>query len=534
MPSRRPRAGCRTLALLIGATSVALVTPVAAAPVGPVPSASPAPAPALHALRAFPRLQFKLPSYLVSWPGPARRLIVLEQFARVLWFEDRPGASRAQVALDLTRRVPIKSWMGGLLGFAFHPRFAENHQVFLYWVGAQCRLSRFVMDPRRGVIDPASETVLLEFPDPNAQHHGGQIAFGPDGYLYLSVGDLGPQHDPGDVAQAPDSLRGKILRLDPDRPANGLPYGIPPGNPFVGRISPPSGATPARPWRPEIWALGFRNVYRFSFDRETGALWAGDVGQNTQEEIDRVERGGNHGWNAREGDLAHQRPEGMAPPAAQPAPGHPPFTAPVLAYGRAEGMSVTGGHIYRGSRFPWLVGAYVFADWGNAQVRWLRAGPEGVSEHRLLARVPQVTALSTTDAGELRLLSMSGDIYELSDRAPPTRAGVALVPPSDAALLARKARAPAVIASGRKLFRNGCHLCHGARGEGAIGPNLRDPVWLKGSRMTDLVKSIAEGSQYKGMPAWKEILSPIEIEALAAYVTSLGGIQGQGTAPGPP
>jgi glucose/arabinose dehydrogenase/mono/diheme cytochrome c family protein len=425
-----------------------------------------------------------------------------------------------------------------LLGFAFHPRFAQNHQVFLYWVGATCRLSRFTMDPAKGLIDPSSETVLLELPDPNGQHHGGQVQFGPDGFLYLSIGDLGPQHDPNGFAQAPDSLRGKMLRIDPDHPEAGLPYGIPAGNPFVGRTSPAGADLPERPWRPEIWALGLRNVYRFSFDRKTGALWGADVGQNTQEEIDIIERGANYGWNAREGTVAHPAGAGKDPPPPEPHVNHPPFTEPVFAYGRAEGVSITGGYVYQGKRFPWLKNKYVYADWGSSRVMYLQDIGMGVLQSRLLMRVPQVTSFFETAAGELRLVSMSGDIYELSDRpARKTKAGSDITggtsPPTDAALLEEKSRDPAVVRSGRKLFGNGCHLCHGANGEGAIGPNLRDETWLKGSRMVDIVNSIAVGSAYGGMPAWNEILSPLEIEALAAFVTSLGGVQGQGTAPNP-
>lgn len=268
-----------------------------------------------------------------------RRLFVVEQTGRIVVLS---AASEPSVYLDLTGRVSTGGERG-LLSVAFHPAFATNGRLFVYYTDAagDTVVAEFTVDePLTGTPTVESETLVLAQEQPAANHNGGQIAFGPDGYLYVGLGDGGGAGDTFGNGQKPDTLLAKILRVDVD--AESGPYGIPADNPFVDDAS----------HRPETWAWGFRNPWRFSFDRETGELWAGDVGQNEWEEIDVVVAGANYGWPQAEGN--HCYTEGCDLEA---------FTGAVWEYSHADGgVSVTGGHVYRGCRMPDLEGVYLFAD----------------------------------------------------------------------------------------------------------------------------------------------------------------------------
>lgn len=502
---------------------VALLSFAVPAPATSPPAAAIVPAAARGLPRgtrlAFPHLLFQLPVFAVEIPVGPPRLLVFEQRGRVFLIPKRRSARPRdkRLVLDLEHKLKPNDYIGGVLGFAFHPRFARNRQVFIYYVGPRAVLARFAMDPRTGAIDPASERVLLTIENPDDKHHGGSVDFGPDGYLYLAVGDMGPQHDPDNVAQDLGSLRGKILRLDVD---GGDPYRIPDDNPFV--------ATPDA--RPEIFALGLRNPWRFAFDPFTGDLWTGDVGQNAIEEVNIVRRGGNYGWNFYEGTLAHARHDGKTAPAGA-------FVPPVFEYPRAEGVSVTGGYVYRGRRFPALRGAYVLADWGSGNVWALhrarrdRAGGVMTAEPalalpsidaRLLLRAPQIGSFGELRDGELLLIALTGHILELSPRPSESRAaGTKKRPPEDEAALLALARNPFVRERGAATYAVACQPCHGAAGEGAQGPNLRDDRWLKGGALVDVWNSIAEGSPYKGMPVWGEVYGTNDLDALTAFVAYL-------------
>jgi glucose/arabinose dehydrogenase len=245
------------------------------------------------------------------------------------------------------------------------------------------------------VADPASRRELLFQEDPFANHNGGQVTFGPDGMLYITLGDGGGGGDPLGSGQNPNTLFGKILRIDP-RPAGGSPYSIPSDNPFVGRADA----------RAETWMWGLRNPWRFSFDRETGDVWIGDVGQNAYEEIDFApagEGGINWGWNAREGFEAFngERPEGARDP--------------ILVTSHGDGnCSITGGYVYRGRAIPDLVGAYVYGDFcvGDLLAAKQRAGAL-VEERALGVRVESLTTFGVDPAGELYAVSRGGTIYRL-------------------------------------------------------------------------------------------------------------------------
>ena len=250
-------------------------------------------------------------------------------------------------------------------------------------------ITRYTVSANPKVADPASARIVMEIAQPYSNHNGGQLAFGPDGYLYVSLGDGGSGGDPGNRAQNMNEMLGKILRIDVDRTDPGLGYAIPPDNPFVGQ----SGA------RGEIWAVGLRNPWRMGFDRLTHDLWAGDVGEGTWEEIDLIERGRNYGWRRMQGDACFN-------PSTSCDTGV--LTGPVAVYGHGEGCAVVGGFVYRGSRLPEIYGAYVYGDYVSTKIWALRYDE---AKKRVVAnqpiRDPNVAILSfgEDEQGEIYLLT---------------------------------------------------------------------------------------------------------------------------------
>jgi glucose/arabinose dehydrogenase len=324
------------------------------------------PVPRIRVSRMFPSLRLRRPVQAVQAPGDAKSLFVVEQAGRILKLDlGDATCSEAPVWMDIREQVNDRGNEEGLLSMAFHPAFAENGHVFLYYTCSGPRrseLTRFTVDRATGRPDPRSARVLLAIPQPYSNHNGGTAIFGPDGMLYLGIGDGGAANDPHDHGQNPSTLLGTVIRIDVDHASGGKPYSVPPDNPFVGD---PRAA-------PEVWAFGLRNVWRMSFDRATGRLWGGDVGQNAWEEIDIIERGGNHGWNVREGRHAFA--------AAKAGAFNGAFVEPVAEYGHSEGVSVTGGFVYRGSRLPSLAGVYLFADYAFGTIWGLRCAAAGCGE----------------------------------------------------------------------------------------------------------------------------------------------------------
>lgn len=264
------------------------------------------------------------------------------QIWRIALEGDAPPVVFGDIADRLVRDPGLEE---GLLGLAFSPRFASDGRVYLYYSAGDPRRSVLSWFPVvNGTMNAADEHIVLEVLQPYDNHNGGQITFGPDGYLYVSLGDGGLAADPQLNGQDRSALLGSILRLD----VSGDGYEIPPDNPFVD--------TPGA--RPEIYAYGFRNPWRFSFDRETGEMWAGDVGQDRWEEVDRVIPAGNYGWNILEGLECFQSP-GCSTQGLQ---------MPRWVYGREEGCSVTGGYVYRGSAMPELIGYYIYGDYCSGRV----------------------------------------------------------------------------------------------------------------------------------------------------------------------
>ncbi len=370
----------------------------------------------------WPNLAVQRPVWFAALPDGSGRKVVVEQRGRVLLLPAQPDATNAPVFLDLTDRHPYTSNEEGLLGLAFHPQFAANGRCFVHYtqtnparrsVVSEFRMSK--ADPTQA--DPASERVLIDQAQPFSNHKGGGILFGPDGFLYVSFGDGGSANDPKENGQNLKTLLGKIIRLDVNTSSSLLPYGIPRDNPFANK----GGGV-----RGEIWAYGLRNVWRFSFDRETGQCWAGDVGQNKFEEVNLIVRGGNYGWNWREG-FHDFKTNGLPPADAR-------FIPPIIEYPHLAiydpksthrpGLSITGGYVYRGTKLPALRGCYVYADFAAGTIWALRRDGNGrVVEQGVLYATPKgaaarsVASFGEDNDGELCVLvfegTVQGRIYEL-------------------------------------------------------------------------------------------------------------------------
>lgn len=312
--------------------------------------------------RAFSNLTFASPVAMKQAPGDASRWFVVEQAGLVRAFENVANVASTQDFVDLRTRVEF-SGEAGLLGMAFHPDFVANGRVYFNFteeVGGVLRsvTAEFTSADGGLTLDPGSERVLLTVAKPAGNHNGGNLGFGPDGFLYVGLGDGGGSGDPGENAQNPARLLGKMLRIDVDSQPGGAPYAIPAGingNPFAGNALCNVDGTGTQQC-PEIYALGFRNPWRWSFDRQNGDLWLGDVGQASFEEIDLIERGANYGWDEREGAHCFEPSSGCATLG---------LTDPVAEYGRNLGFSITGGYVYRGTQLTSVAGRYIFADFGG-------------------------------------------------------------------------------------------------------------------------------------------------------------------------
>lgn len=344
---------------------------------------------------AFPNLEFERPVDLQQPGDGTNRLFVLEQEGRILVFENDPSAASTVVFLDIRDRVSDAGNEEGLLGLAFHPDYETNGFFYVYYsvVGPRrTRLSRFEVSAQdSNAADVQSESIVLEIPQPFSNHNGGQILFGPDGFLYIGPGDGGSAGDPQGNGQDRSALLGKILRIDVGQ----SPYGIPPDNPFTGN---------AEGFREEIYAYGLRNPWRFSFDPVTGWLWVADVGQDRYEEIDIVEKGKNYGWNVMEGNHCFDDPQCSTAG----------LVLPIWEYSHREGQSITGGFVYRGANSPELNGAYIYGDFVSGKLWALRYDGQGAPENSLLADTDlNISSFGLDRGGEIFILAFDGKIYAL-------------------------------------------------------------------------------------------------------------------------
>mgnify|MGYP002384017373 CR=1 FL=1 len=370
---------------------------VATSEIVPVVSAHTLPAKkALSAkvVNAYPKLTFDSPVEFTHANDGTNRVFVVEQDGRIRVFNNDPEATSAQTYLDIRKKVASGGEMG-LLGLAFHPKFKENGYLFVNYTKNNPRetiVSRFkASSANAATVDPGTEEILFRFEQPYSNHNGGKVLFGPDGYLYVSAGDGGSGGDPQNNAQNRSSWLGKILRVDVNSTEKGH-YGIPADNPFKGNTNG---------YREEIYAYGLRNPWRISFDSQ-GRLWAGDVGQNTFEEIDLVTKGGNYGWRIKEAGKDFKAAGNTIDPAG--------LIPPIYQYSRDKGdVSITGGYVYRGQSNPALKGKYVYADYASGRVWALTMnGNKAADNQELTSRAGSISAFGEDQKAELYLCDHSG------------------------------------------------------------------------------------------------------------------------------
>jgi glucose/arabinose dehydrogenase len=349
--------------------------------------------------KAFPELWFNRPVDLQSPADDTNRIFVVEQEGIISVFKNDEKTKEKSTFLNIKSKVDDNHNEEGLLGLAFHPDYKTNGYFYVNYTvsSSETVISRFKVSANNpNAADPGSELILLRYNQPFDNHNGGQVAFGPDGFLYISSGDGGSGGDPQNHGQNTKSLLGKILRIDVDSPSNGKNYGIPTDNPFVD----------GKNGSPEVYAYGLRNPWRMSFDKETNRLWTADVGQNAYEEVDIIEKGKNYGWNQMEG--LHPYRSGKDSPE---------FTAPVLEIAQSTGdKSITGGYVYRGKTAPSLTGKYIFADFVSGRVYALSEKDGKFSNETLFNARLSISSFGMDESRELYLCAFDGNIYKLVEK----------------------------------------------------------------------------------------------------------------------
>ncbi len=421
---------------------------------------SPEPPPPLQVVRAFPKIKFD--HSLSATAGPGGRMYVIEQNGKVWSFPDRDDAEKADLVFDIRKELrtlgqaSAPAVAGEAYGMAFHPQFAANGYCYLCYVVSKAkgspnwlpdgtRISRFKMAGSPPRFDPASEEIVITYR--GGGHNAGDVQFGPDGCLYIPTGDAADPAPPDPLRTGQDcsDLLSSILRIDVDRPDPGKKYGIPKDNPFVG----------IKDVRPEIWAFGFRNPWRISFDRATGKLWTGDVGWELWEMVHNVRRGGNYGWSIVEGPQSINPTWPLGPTTA--------ITPPALALPHTISASVTGGYVYRGRKFPEFVGHYFFGDWETHRLWAAKVEGDGLAPYRDVAdSTLRVVAFAEDHAGELLAVDYDAGTLHRFERAPPA---------------ARTAAFPG------KLSETGLFADAGAHrwAPGVVGFDINVPLWQDGA-----------------------------------------------------
>jgi glucose/arabinose dehydrogenase len=342
---------------------------------------------------------FSAPIFVTAPPGDTARLFVVEQGGLIRIIEG--GAVLATPFLDVSDSITPGSERG-LLGLAFHPDYAGTGFFYVNYtdLGGHTQVKRFTVSGDPDVADEASGLTILSVTQPFSNHNGGMIAFGPDGMLYIGMGDGGDGGDPQNHGQRPSTLLGSMLRLDVD---GGSPYAIPGDNPYVAHAT----------YREETWSYGLRNPWRFSFDRTTDDLYIGDVGQGQIEEVDfqpaSSDGGENYGWNTMEGSQCYPSTSACSSSG---------LTLPVAEYSHGEGCSITGGYVYRGSDWPALEGRYFYADYCNGWIRSLVVTggvAADLQDHTPdVGTLSQISSFGEDGAGELYVVSRSGTVYRIT------------------------------------------------------------------------------------------------------------------------
>lgn len=395
------------------------------------------PLPKIELRPAFPQLKLARPVWISEAPDGSGRMFVVYQDGKILIVKKGSDGADAKEFLNIEDRHPHFDNEDGLMSIAFHPGFKTNGLFYVYYnqknpadqhtqpqnYPFRSVISEFKVsatDPDK--TDLASERILFQVPQPFSNHKGGELAFGPDGYLYLGLGDGGQGDDPFGSGQSTATLLAKMLRIDVNTRSTAgtgkrrheLPYGIPSDNPFV--KEPDMGDRGARK---EIYAYGFRNPWRYSWDRQTGELWIGDVGQNLWEEVDLVTKGGDYGWSVREG--AHHFKPG--PPGAQyidpviEYPHRPNLQSQAMFPDHSVGLCVIGGYVYRGKKFPALDGVYIYGDYNLGTIwglRYDKAAQKVTAHGTLLNQKKNITSFAEDLDGEVYVLTQDGQIYSIA------------------------------------------------------------------------------------------------------------------------
>ncbi|MCZ6853453.1 MAG: PQQ-dependent sugar dehydrogenase [Gammaproteobacteria bacterium] len=344
----------------------------------------------------FPNLAFSGALFMAGVPGE-NRIVVVRQSGQAQAFTNDASVTTTTTVLDLSGRISATG-EEGLLGWAFDPNFVTNRYIYVHYSMLSPRrsiIARFAWNAGTDQVDVASEKIILEVAQPFSNHNGGMLAFGPDDFLYIAFGDGGSGGDPQNNAQTPSNPLGSLLRIDVHPADPNDPYDVPLDNPFLGDPNV----------LPETFAYGLRNPFRFSFDRQTGDLWLGDVGQSSLEEIDIVTAGGNYGWRVFEGTQDFDGSLNSLP--------NPAFTAPILEYGRSLGVAVIGGYVYRGNALPSLQGRYLYTDFGSGTVWALEWDGANVVSNDAIANAASPTSLGEDNQGEVYIVSQNGGIFGL-------------------------------------------------------------------------------------------------------------------------
>lgn len=346
----------------------------------------------------FPKLSFDRPLLLLP-SGTPQHVLVVQQDGMIYEIKNNFKPAKKNIFLDIRKKVSTSNNEEGLLGVALHPQFSQNKKFYLYYSAKRPRrsiIAEYTYQKNDNAKVLKSEKIILQIPQPFGNHNGGTILFGPDGYLYMAIGDGGSGGDPFGHSQNLTTLLGTILRIDVNSQKKGQAYIVPQDNPFVS----------LKKAKKEIFAYGLRNPWRMSFDQKTGELFLADVGQNKIEEINIIQKGGNYGWNYYEGNEKYLKkiPSGQK------------FIRPIHTYTHKEGASITGGHVYRGKKWPALQGYYIYGDFVSGKIWGLKKSANGQYKNVVLMKESGhlLSSFGVDQDNEIYICSFStGKIYTI-------------------------------------------------------------------------------------------------------------------------